>query len=66
MYVSKSSTALNPLTIMQLACEVHVGTRSQTVLCGPAHQLAVRMRIINSIIMVRSPKRYGKWYSATR
>ena len=48
-YVCKSSTALT-LTITQLACSckryVHVGTRSLTDLRVPAHQLAVRMRII--------------------
>ena len=38
-YVSKSSVALNPLTITQLACERYAWR-------GPAHQLAVRMHII--------------------
>ena len=39
------SAALNELTITQLACERPRG-RSRTALLGPAHQLAVRMRII--------------------
>ena len=46
-FVSKTSAALNPLTITQLACERHRG-RSQTALHGPAHQLAVHMPIIIS------------------
>ena len=41
-YVSKSSAALD---ITQLACERPRG-RSRTALDGPAHQLAMRMRII--------------------
>ena len=36
------------------------------MLRGPAHQLAVRMRIIISIIVVRGLIRYGMHYSATR
>ena len=44
-YVSKSSPGLNLLTITQLVCERPRG-RSLTALRGPAHQLAVRMRII--------------------
>ena len=39
-YVSKSSAALNPLTITQVA-----RTSMRSALRGPAHQLAVRMRI---------------------
>ena len=38
-HVSKSSAALNPLTITQLACDRPRG-RSRTALRGPAHQLA--------------------------
>ena len=55
-YVSKSSAALNPLTITQLACERPQG-RSRIALRGPAHQLAVHMRIIinNMIIIVHGP-----------
>ena len=48
-YVSKSSAALNPLTITQLACERYIAiawARSRIALRGPAHQLAVRRRII--------------------
>ena len=45
-YIFKSSAALNPLTITQLACESQVYTRSRTALCGPAHELAARMGII--------------------
>ena len=45
--VPKFSAALNPLTITQLACERPQG-RLRTVLHGPAHQLAVRRRIIIS------------------
>ena len=43
-YVSKSSAALNPLTITQLACELSMRGKSRTALLGPSHQLAVRMR----------------------
>ena len=49
-YVSKSSAAVNPLTITQLACERYIaGTSMRSALRGPAHQLAVpvRMRINN-------------------
>ena len=42
--MSKSSAALNTLTITQLACEPR--DMSRTALRGPDHQLAVRMRII--------------------
>ena len=49
-YVSKSSPALNPLSITQLACELSMGYSSRTVLLGPSHQLAVRMRIIVHIV----------------
>ena len=47
-YVSKSSAAVNPLTITQLACEryihVHVArTSMQSAFRGPAHQLPVRI-----------------------
>ena len=48
-YVSKSSAALNPLTITQLACELSMRGRSRTALLGPSHQLAVRMRIMRII-----------------
>ena len=41
-YVSKSSTALNPLMITQLARKRPRG-RSRTALRGSAHQLAVRI-----------------------
>ena len=55
-YVSKSSDALNTLTITQLACERGlVVYRSRTALRGLAYQLAVR-----------GPIRYGMQYSATR
>ena len=37
---------------------LEIGTRLQTALRGPAHQLAVHMRIIISI-MVRGPIQYG-------
>ena len=56
-YVSKSSAALNQLKIMQLACERPRG-RSQTVLRGPAHQFAVRMRIIISNNIINYGTRY--------
>ena len=49
-YVSKSSAALNPLTITQLACELSMRGRSRTALLGPSHQLAVRMRIMRIIV----------------
>ena len=42
--MSKSSGALNPLTITELASERPRG-RLRTALHGPAHQLAVRMCI---------------------
>ena len=45
--ISKSSAALNPLTITQLPCELSVRGGSRTALLGPSHQLAVRMRINN-------------------
>ena len=50
-YVSKSSAALNPLTITQLACELSMRGRSRTALLGPSHQLAVRMRIMRIIVL---------------
>ena len=50
-YVSKSSAALNPLTITQLACELSMRGRSRTALLGPTHQLAVRMRIMRIIVL---------------
>ena len=49
-YVSKSSPALNPLTIMQLVCELSMRGSSRTALLGPFHQLAVRMRIMRIIV----------------
>ena len=49
-YVSKSSAALNPLTITQLACELSMRGRSWTALLGPSHQFAVRMRIMGTIV----------------
>ena len=55
-YVSKSSPALNPLTITQLACELSMRGRLRTALLGPSHQLVVRMRIL-SIIVPRMRKR---------
>ena len=66
-YVSKSSAALNPLTITQLACERPRGRSrmSRTALRGPAHQLGVRM----SMIIIISDNTnyyticYGTWYS---
>ena len=48
--VSKSSAALNPLTITQLACELGIRGRLRMVLLGPSHQLAVRMRIMRIIV----------------
>ena len=48
-YISKSSAALNPLTITHLACELSMH-RSRTALLGPSHQFAVRMRIIGIIV----------------
>ena len=42
-YVSKSSAALNPLMITQLACELSMRGRSRTALLGPSHELAVRI-----------------------
>ena len=52
-YVFKSSAALNPLTITQLACELSMrGTcRSRTAMLGPSHQLAVHMRIMRIIVL---------------
>ena len=45
-YVSKSSAAVNPLTITQLACERYIArTSMRSAFRGPVHQLAVRMRI---------------------
>ena len=51
-YVSKSSAALNPLTITQLAYELSMRgrLRTRTALFGPSHQLAVRMRIMRIIV----------------
>ena len=49
-YVSKSSPALNPLTITQLACELSMRGSLRTALLGPSHQLAVRMRIMRIIV----------------
>ena len=47
---------------------LEVGTGLRTALCGPAHQLAVRMRIIFSLIliMVCGQIWYGTRYSASR
>ena len=44
-YVSKSSAALNPLTITELSMR---GRPVAVTLLGPSHQLAVRMRIIRA------------------
>ena len=52
-YVSKSSAAVNPLTITQLACERYIARRSmRSALRGPAHQLAVRMHVPMAIIII--------------
>ena len=47
-YVSNSNSALNPLTITQLACERPRG-RSRTALRGPVHQLEVHGHAYNNI-----------------
>ena len=49
-YVSKSSAALNPLTITQLACELSMRGRSLTALLGPSYQLTVRRYIMRIIV----------------
>ena len=73
MYISKSSAALNPLTITELACERPRG-RSRTalrvflysshlhiyILIRKKNQLAVRMRIINGTWSAR----YGTVHGA--
>ena len=51
-FVSKSSAVLNPLIVTLLACELR-----GRLLRGPAHQLAVRMRII----IISNNNNYGTW-----
>ena len=49
-FVSKSSTVLNLLTFMQLACELSMRGRSWAALLAPSHQLVVHMRIMHIIV----------------
>ena len=61
----RGATAVKTQTQYTLSLICTVCTRSRTALRDPAHQLAVHMHIIISIIMVRSPILYGICYSAT-